>query len=443
MKRASGCLTVDGNTTTFTSNSLYDDPYVKIKNEYQEQDASVKTDFYVTYDVKPEYANLYKGAATESEVTVSAFWVKQGTKYAKNDGDALTTVDAETDDDELKWYVKPNFNIDAEMGYQYEGQNGEKTKNETEAEYVAAGKNGFDPYNVQIQSVKNTYYYFKITTSANSQLSEGVWKGSSTDLSLKQMSSGTQNNVEGYDQTNLNITNATFMVVKDESGRMLLMPRFDHTKVVNSFSGEQLSAPNAASQTLELKMAPKVIHYSSEFAGMNGQYFLASDFTFDEDFVSLGSAEDPFTGSIDGGLHPISTDPETPLTTPLIAYAEGAIIKNIILDNVNITTGTNVGAIVANATGETRIYNCGINSGSVGGSGDVGGIVGNLHGEEITVDGKKKYIGARVINCYSYANVTGGTNVGGIVGNNDFASTASKIATMVMNCHGDELYVLW
>ena len=180
-------------------------------------------------------------------------------------------------------------------------------------------------------------------------------------------------------------------------------------------------------------MAPKVIHYSSEFASMNGQYFLADDFEFVEGFESLGSAESPFTGSIDGGLHPISTDPETPLTTPLIAYAEGAIIKNIILDNVNITTGTNVGAIVANATGETRIYNCGINSGSVGGSGNVGGIVGNLHGEEITVDGKKKYIGARVINCYSYATITGGTNVGGIVGNNDFASTASKIATMVMN----------
>ena len=75
----------------------------------------------------------------------------------------------------------------------------------------------------------------------------------------------------------------------------------------------------------------------------------------------------------------------------------------------------------------------------MGGTGDVGGIVGNLYGKEITVDGKKKYIGARVINCYSYANVTGGTNVGGIVGNNDFASTASKIATMVMNCmfYGD------
>ena len=433
-KNEAGKWVPDGNTTTFTSNSLYDDPYVKIKNEYQEQDASVKTDFYITYDVKPEYANLYRGAATEGDVNVSAFWVKQGAKYAKNDGDALTTVDAETDDDELKWYVKPNFNIDAEMGYQYSGEHGEKTKSETEAEYVAAGKNGFDPYNVQIQSVKNTYLYFKITTSANSQLSEGAWKGSSTALSLMEMSSGTQNNVEGYDQTKLSITNATFMVVKDASGHMLLMPRFDHTKVVNSFTAPQLSTPNAASQTLELKMAPKVIHSSSEFAGMNGQYFLADDFEFVEGFESLGSAESPFTGSIDGGLNTLNKGLEY-LTTPLIAYADGAIIKNIILDNVTVGNAKgeneedipNVGAIVANATGETRIYNCGINSGSVGGTGDVGGIVGSLDGS------------ARVINCYSFATITNGTNVGGIVGNNKGTTTAASIKTMVMNCmfYGD------
>ncbi|MBO5629812.1 MAG: hypothetical protein J5965_12145, partial [Aeriscardovia sp.] len=244
----------------------------------------------------------------------------------------------------------------------------------------------------------------------------------------------TQENVDGNDQTKLSITNATFMVVKDESGHMLLMPRFDHTKVVNSFTDPYLSAPNAATQTLELTMAPMVIHSSREFTALNGQYTLASDFVFEADFKSLGESDNPFTGSIDGALHPISG-----LSVPIIAYANGAIIKNVILDEVDITTDGNAGAIAANATGETRIYNCGINSGSVGGSGDVGGIVGNLHGEEITVDGKKKYIGARVINCYSYATITGGTNVGGIVGNNDFASTASNIVTMVMNCmfYGD------
>ena len=427
-KNEAGKWVDSGDKTPHTSTSLFDIPYNHITPA---QDKSVMTDFYVTYDVKPEYANLYKGAATEGDVNVSAFWVKQGTEYAKNEGDALATATVETDDDELKWNVKPNFNIDAEMGYKYNGEYGEKSKDETEAEYMTAGKNGFDPYNIQIQSVKNPYYYFK-TTTTGSHLSGG-WSGTSTDLILQQMSSDIQNNVEGNDQTKLNITNATFMVVKDKSGRMLLMPRFDHTKVVNSFTAPRLSAPNEATQSLELKMAPKVIHYSSEFASMNGQYFLAENFEFVEGFESLGTSEYPFTGSIDGGLHALKGLQY--LTTPLITYANGAIIKNIILDNVTVGNAKgeneedipNVGAIVANATGETRIYNCGINGGSVGGTGDVGGIVGSLAGS------------SRVINCYSYATITGGNNVGGIVGNNKETTTAASIKTMVMNCmfYGD------
>jgi len=118
------------------------------------------------------------------------------------------------------------------------------------------------------------------------------------------------------------------------------------------------------------------------------------------------------------------------LTTPLIAYADGAIIKNIILDEVTISNAEdvpNIGAIVANATGETRIYNCGINGGTVSGTGNVGSIVGNLDGS------------SRVINCYSYANVSGTTNTGGIVGYNAYKSTSTDIQTMVMNCmfYGD------
>ena len=447
-----------GNTYTHTSTSLADNPYDHFtEHGWELQDQSVKTDFYVTYTVKPEYARLYAGAATEDAVNPSAFMVKQGNEYAKiSDSNTLTPT---TDNpyalasigDEWHWYVKPNFNIDKEMGYDYDveeddGAGGTYTPNQAQkdAKNYEEGRNGFDPYNIQIQSVKNGNYYFK-TTTTGSQLNKGAWEGSSTDLSLKNMSAGRQENVDGNDQTKLSITNATFMVIKDASGNMLLMPRFDHTKVVNSFSGEQLSAPNAATKTLELIMAPKIIHSSNEFASLNGQYTLAEDFTFESDFTSLGSSDAPFTGSIDGALHKLSG--LSNLTTPLIAYADGAIIKNIILDNVTVGNAKdenkkdipNVGAIVANATGETRIYNCGINGGSVGGTGNVGGIVGNLHGEEIKEDGKEKYIGARVINCYSYANVTSGTNVGGIVGNNDFASTASKIATMVMNCafYGD------
>ena len=426
-----------GDSIIFTSTTLGENPYNHIKEynpAYEEQPASVQTDFYVTYTVKPEYRHLYGGAATEDKVTRSAFMVRQGTEYAKNVGNALTTttdVPSKLEDvgPELQWYVKPNFNIDEEMGYRYDVE--EETvdgvtkildKSEKDALNYAEGRNGFDPYNVQIQSVSNTYYYFK-TSTTGSQLVGGAWTGTSTDLSLKNLSADKQENVDSYEQAKLSITNATFMVVIDSKGDTLLMPRFDQSKVVNSFSAPRLSAVADATKSFHLTMVPTVVHISSKLTALGGQYILAEDFIFEDGFTSLGTAENPFTGSIDGRYHTISTK----LTTPLLAYAQDAIIKNVILDNVEISGGTNAGAIAANALGDTRIYNCGINGGSVGGSEDVGGIVGSL-------DGK-----ARVINCYSYADVSGGTNVGGIVGNNKGTTTAASINTMVMNCifYGD------
>ncbi len=153
---------------------------------------------------------------------------------------------------------------------------------------------------------------------------------------------------------------------------------------------------------------------------MNGSYILASNFTSSG---SIGTADNPFKGTIDGNLNTLT------LGYPLVAYADGAIIKNVILDNVNFNGNENgnAGAICCEATGDTRIFNCGVLSGSVGGSEKVGGIVGLLDGR------------ARVINCYSYATITGGKNVGGVVGYNNGSTTAANINTMVMNCmfYGD------
>ena len=162
-----------------------------------------------------------------------------------------------------------------------------------------------------------------------------------------------------------------------------------------------------------------IVHSSSEITDMDENYLLGSDFTLT---ASIGTSNEPFRGSIDGNLVTLSG-----LDHPLVAYAEGATIKNVILDNVNIISGTNVGAICGEATGDTRIYNCGVLSGSIGGSNKVGGIVGLLEGS------------SRVINCFSYATITGGGDVGGIVGYNSEKTTASDIKTMVMNCmfYGD------
>ena len=418
-----------GDSVTHKSTTLSYIPYEK--DSLSNQDKSVKTDFYVTYTVKPEYAHLYGGAATEDAIHPSSFLVKQGDYYAKiNGSNQLTTTneepsDLETIGEDIQWYVKPNFNIDKEMGYNYSGEYDEKTKDETEEEYVEAGKNGFDPYNVQIQSVANEYYYFTAGTTG-SQLSGGAWTGSGTGLTLENLSDNRQPGIQGHDQTALKITNATFMVISDGNGHMRLMPRFDNTKVVSTLTGATPLTPLAsASNYLTLTLTPQVVHLGSDLAVKGGHYILAEDFKFNAEgftFSSLGTEEDPFTGSIDGRYHTF-----TGLSVPLLEYADGAIIKNIILNDVDISPEGNAGAIAANATGETRIYNCGILSGSVGGSEDVGGIVGSL-------DGK-----ARVINCYSYADVSGGTNVGGIVGNNKGTTTAASINTMVMNCifYGD------
>lgn len=168
----------------------------------------------------------------------------------------------------------------------------------------------------------------------------------------------------------------------------------------------------------------------SEITDMEGMYQLTTDVSG----VSTSLGE--FKGTLDGGFHKIFG-----LSAPLFSSTDGAIIRNIIFEDVSISSGDSdgdAGAVTAKAKGTTRIYNCGIlptsterdNQGnitgfsgsSVGGTGNVGGLVGKLSGN------------ARVINCYSYANITGGATKGGIVGSNTQTSTQSSLTTMVMNC---------
>ena len=164
-------------------------------------------------------------------------------------------------------------------------------------------------------------------------------------------------------------------------------------------------------------------------------YILASDISASQLANLYNSA---FTGELDGNGYTISG-----LRNALFNSVNGGTVKNVILDDVDISGGTNAGAIANEATGDTRIYNCGILatnstvekdddnydkitscSSTISGSGYVGGIVGLLDGS------------SRVINCFSYADVSGGSEVGGIVGHNNVATTsaANNLKTMVMNC---------
>ncbi|MBO4463228.1 MAG: chitobiase/beta-hexosaminidase C-terminal domain-containing protein [Prevotella sp.] len=195
------------------------------------------------------------------------------------------------------------------------------------------------------------------------------------------------------------------------------------------------SIPLSGSGTAE---SPYLIESDTDFA--NFATYLASNtngahFRITADINASGVSQiNTFTGTLEGSFdtngnyHTISG-----LSHALFNRLDGGTVNGIILENVSISGSTYTGAICNEAIGASRIYNCGVLSGSVSGGNYVGGLVGLLDGT------------SRVINCYSFANITGGSTKAGIVGYNNYASkygmtdNVSNIRTMVMNCmfYGD------
>jgi hypothetical protein len=173
---------------------------------------------------------------------------------------------------------------------------------------------------------------------------------------------------------------------------------------------------------------------SSVTYSADGHYILVDD--IDASVLTNLYVDTPFRGTFDGNGYTISG-----LTQPLFKKVNGGVVKNVMLKNVHINQSGNVGAITGEARGYTRIYNCGIlpsdntfsnrvrHSSVASTNAYCGGLVGFLADN------------SRVINCFSYANINGGTYVAGIVGYNDIASTAevsdekyANLKTAVVNC---------
>ena len=226
-------------------------------------------DQYVTYIVKDEYASSYTWDEGTGEWVASVFLIQQGDKFASNDESAtiqgnavpasgmrqyiidnisnLTTSGSKKNE---LWYVKPNANIDNEQGYAKVAHNWGSNPNAYEQaayEHEKTAKiindntlgkfsfsNGFDPYNIQIQSVSDDDYIVSNATGAN--LEDGAWAGVYSET--PGVSLGTQKEVSAtwYDNAGMTITDATYMAVQDANGNMQLMPRFDHTRRIRDFS---------------------------------------------------------------------------------------------------------------------------------------------------------------------------------------------------------------
>lgn len=157
----------------------------------------------------------------------------------------------------------------------------------------------------------------------------------------------------------------------------------------------------------------------SDITSATGTYKLTADITSAADAPAVAS----FSGFLDGDGHHIQS-----LRSPLFTTLTDATVRNLTIDNVSISASGSVGAIACTTAGGTNIYNIGIMGGTVKSTdGYCGGLVGQLDGS------------SHVINCFSAANITGGTTVGGLVGYNSYASKQNDIKTMVMNCmfYGD------
>ncbi len=217
---------------------------------------------------------------------------------------------------------------------------------------------------------------------------------------------------------------------------MAVAANYSNSDVSSAYLKEGMDGDGSVGNPYTLKYQPDVadfIEHANTPEGASLHYKVIA--TAPLDFSGVDPITKAFSGSFDGGAQPI-----TGLTHPLFNTVDGGVVKNVTLKNVSISSSEEyVGAIAGIAQGYSRIYNCGIlpndatfpegTHPTVSGGTCAGGIVGKLDGD------------SRVINCYSYADVSASTYAAGIVGQNTFASTAevsggkyTKLKTAVVNC---------
>ncbi len=149
------------------------------------------------------------------------------------------------------------------------------------------------------------------------------------------------------------------------------------------------------------------------------------DITLTGEWTPIGTYDNPYTGTFDGGNHTITglkIDQSGTDNVGLIGrLGSGGKVQDVTLTEVNVTGGTYVGGIAGQTDG--TVENCSVN-GTVTGQNQTGGIVGRNFS---TISG-----------CSAEGTVTGNINVGGISGlcvPNYDTGTGSLIGSTIEGCH--------
>ena len=187
--------------------------------------------------------------------------------------------------------------------------------------------------------------------------------------------------------------------------------------------------------------------------GENTEFVLANDidlsvYSTGEGWTPIGSPSKKFTATFDGNGHVVSNlyiYRPNDNNQGLFGWASNADIKNVGLENVDVTGDCNVGGLVGNGS-NSIISNC-YATGDVVGGGWVGGLVGEGSSSTISncyatgsVTGTRtySYVGGlvgygqnRIIisSSYSTGSVTGNNNVGGLLGLSNYGTINNSYST--------------
>jgi hypothetical protein len=128
-------------------------------------------------------------------------------------------------------------------------------------------------------------------------------------------------------------------------------------------------------------------------------------------FIPIGSGSMEFTGGYDGNGYKISNlkinRPSTDFVALFGRNAGSVEIKNLGIENADITGGNYTAGLVGFQYGSCKISNCYMTGSVSSSSQQVGGLVGHNEAD------------CTISNCYSTGSVNGGSAVGGLVGESD------------------------
>lgn len=201
---------------------------------------------------------------------------------------------------------------------------------------------------------------------------------------------------------------------------------------VTSFADEnvgQLEGEGTAENPFVIKTADDLIDMSNfieqDAAYANDYYVLANDIDCTGASITHIGKTNYFSGVFDGQSFEISNIVMDDATdnTGLIAFADGATVKNIGIVDSNIKGAGNTGALIGRSMHAT-VYNSYERGVTIVGGKDSGGLIGMCNNSVVE-------------NCFSNGNVTGkGESAGGLLGSlNASLDTTPEAKPVLRNCY--------